>query len=697
MYLAVHPCISYILRTSDYPVSHDSVKMLCPVCTHMFQHTDEGTLHTHHENLASFTEAAADGCDFCVPLLEYALKKAGSFEDCLAAPYLYWFSADKGWTDLSLTMLMRKGGEGIRQVRDFVIVPKLQLPINTRVRNGASANPFSEATEAASIWMSNCLNTHAQCQQHTQSESYPTRLLELSDSGARLILSEEVRPVGSYAASSYCWGQNPTFVRLTTENLQDLKAGVLYTDFPIAFREAVRLVRGLSIRYLWIDALCIIQSGDGSSEDWQLECKRMQDVYSNCILNLSLARAAHPEESCFAEYKHDAILPFEVEMTAILEDNKPERHTNSVFHRTYFQEALYNQPLGYRAWVLQERMLATRVLSIGLGELFWDCSQVPHASESLPYGFTNCSPDLRSALENHLGLLLNAVPLKSDNRILQQAWCKIVEEYTMRQLTYPEMDKQVALSAIASRMCHAMDDVYLAGHFLKMLPQSLGWSRDRRDELQNPASRSSRRLTNPSGGATGSRQMKTPTWSWVSMDGPLIRPYALYYNWMPLANVEAYITHRVNENDSKCSMDTILLRICTSCFELEWREGDQDDVTGPTLLWIDSNRWMQLEGVGLIKIILDNPDDQPVNGARYFIAVLSFDVDGRSVHELSRCRDLESLVLRETIIAGTNAYERIGSCTVGIQVDEKWSGMSSEEVSVRLSAYGWDKKVITLC
>jgi hypothetical protein len=119
-------------------------------------------------------------------------------------------------------------------------------------------------------------------------------------------------------------------------------------------------------------------------------------------------------------------------------------------------------------------MLATRVLSIGLGELFWDCSQVPHASESLPSGFTECAPELRSALEDHLGLLLNAVHPTSDNRILQQAWCKIVEQYTVRQLTYPEMDKQVALSAIASRMCHAMDDIYLAGHFWKMLPQSLG-------------------------------------------------------------------------------------------------------------------------------------------------------------------------------------------------------------------------------
>jgi hypothetical protein len=249
--------------------------MLCEVCTHMFQDSEVGVLRTHHANLRSFTDAAADGCNLCVPLLQYALKETASLQVCLAAPYLYWFRVDKGWTGLHFTMLMRKGGREMRRVRDFVIVPKSRLPINTRVQEKGSSMSFSEATQAASIWMSYCLNNHALCQHNTQPNSYPTRLLELDDLGARLILPEKAKPLGPCAALSYCWGPSPTFIRLTAENLQDLKTGVLYTDLPIAFQEAIRLIRSLSICYLWTDALCIIQSGPGSSEDWTHECTRM--------------------------------------------------------------------------------------------------------------------------------------------------------------------------------------------------------------------------------------------------------------------------------------------------------------------------------------------------------------------------------------------------------------------------------------
>jgi hypothetical protein len=153
----------------------------------MFQNMEGGILRTHHADLRSFQDAAAEGCNFCVSLLQYALKETGSLEDCHAAPYPYWFQANEGWTALAFTMLMRNQGEAIRRVRDFVIIPQLQLPVKTRARNKEPAIPLWDATEVSQKWMSQCLDQHTQCQQHTQPQSYPTRLLELGDSSARLI------------------------------------------------------------------------------------------------------------------------------------------------------------------------------------------------------------------------------------------------------------------------------------------------------------------------------------------------------------------------------------------------------------------------------------------------------------------------------------------------------------------------------
>jgi hypothetical protein len=322
----------------------------------------------------------------------------------------------------------------------------------------------------------------------------------------------------------------------------------------------------------------------------------------------------------------------------------------------------------------------------------------PHANQSLPHGFSACSPALLSSLEDAMGLASKTLPLTSDYTTLKQAWCRIVEEYTARRLTYPEMDKLVAISAIASR-CHRMNDMCVAGHFRSMLPQSLGWSRDPRDKLRDPASQFSRRLINPSDQVTEFGKLKTPTWSWASMDVPLVRPHTLYYDWMPLANLEVYSAHQVDDEDPACPVYTILLSICTRCFVLTWKEEkNQQDPPGLLLLWVDlSRQWMKLADLGLIKVVLDNPNDQLMDGARYLIAALSFDADGRNPYVLPGYRDIESLVLRETSIAGINAYERIGSCTMGVQVDEKQSEISSEEMSKKLSAHGWNEKVIKLC
>jgi hypothetical protein len=85
---------------------------------------------------------------------------------------------------------------------------------------------------------------------------------------------------------------------------------------------------------------------------------------------------------------------------------------------------------------------------------------------------------------------------------------------------------------------------------------------------------------------------------------------------------------------------------------------------------------------------LDVLNDEPRDGARYIIAAHSLETGLGS---------LDSSILRETSIAGVIAYERMGLCTVGVNLDENWSDMSSEEVAGRFSAYDWGRKVITLC
>jgi hypothetical protein len=474
--------------------------------------------------------------------------------------------------------------------------------------------------------MSFCLNKHEQCPKHTQPRTYPTRLLELGVHTCRLFLPQDHETRGPYAALSYCWGPNPNFLRLTSDNLQEFRSGILYTSLPIAFQEAILVIKKLGIRYLWIDALCIIQSGFGSGEDWRFECGRMQEVYSNCIINLSLAQAAHPNESCLGGYTLDSTLPFEVDIVYDADDHGSRKtHTCLVLPADYFQEALYSQPVGSRAWVMQERLLATRVLSIGHGELFWDCQQLPNASESLPYGLTLFP--LGGFSKRYLGLSIPSIPQTADGQNLEAIWSELLEEYTARKLTYPGADKLVALSAISNRMGYAMDDVYLAGHFCKTLPQSLNW------KIHRENLRTSQRLPKSSGQMIGGDWLLTPSWSWASMDGPITMWETQARIRTFVAVVELYDSFSVDQTEPEAPLRyKHMLTIRTWCHVIEWEEGEPD-----------------MNGALGMSFDMDDIHDLPENGSQCLLAALGGFADV-----------VEGLLLREIDFNGKKVYERMG-------------------------------------
>ena len=57
--------------------------------------------------------------------------------------------------------------------------------------------------------------------------------------------------------------------------LSDRCLGIKFSDFARTFQDAVVVIRWLDIRYLWIDALCIIQD---SKADWDRESAQMASI-----------------------------------------------------------------------------------------------------------------------------------------------------------------------------------------------------------------------------------------------------------------------------------------------------------------------------------------------------------------------------------------------------------------------------------
>jgi hypothetical protein len=139
-------------------------------------------------------------------------------------------------------------------------------------------------------WIKRCIKEHPKCQARRGSQPWiPTRLLDLTPAGGRvdicrLVERSEAVAGEAYVTLSHRWESSQVSV-LTDQNLPAFRKEICisHTSLSRTFRECIAVVRHLGIRYLWIDSLCIIQSGDGGA-DWRREAMIMDKVYTNSFL-----------------------------------------------------------------------------------------------------------------------------------------------------------------------------------------------------------------------------------------------------------------------------------------------------------------------------------------------------------------------------------------------------------------------------
>lgn len=94
---------------------------------------------------------------------------------------------------------------------------------------------------------------------------------------------------GKYAALSYRWGLPETSLKTTRANIHDHMSGIPVSSLAACLGDAVRVACKLKIRYLWVDALCIVQDDEG--EDFKQESGRMLETYHCAFITIAAARS----------------------------------------------------------------------------------------------------------------------------------------------------------------------------------------------------------------------------------------------------------------------------------------------------------------------------------------------------------------------------------------------------------------------
>ena len=205
----------------------------------------------------------------------------------------------------------------------------------------------------------------------TQDDYHPTRLLDgmASDGPAtvRLIESRGFVNAGPYSALSHCWGGTSP-IKLTKNSIHALRKGLDLSELPETFQHAILIARFISIRYLWIDSLCIVQD---SYQDWERESCLMKDVYKNALLTIAATGAVDSTMGCFFEQDVDAVSTISISVCWY-----PKVHgTFTICDSDIWDGNVFASPLNQRASVVQERLLSPRILRLGRDQIAWECQE----------------------------------------------------------------------------------------------------------------------------------------------------------------------------------------------------------------------------------------------------------------------------------------------------------------------------------
>jgi hypothetical protein len=359
-----------------------------------------------------------------------------------------------------------------------------------------------------------CETKHESCHRyrahHSRSDAHPARLLdvqtEMTGVDVRLVPFDQAR--GPYAALSYCWGDRPHTSTTTSLNLGTRMESIPLDTLPATFTDAIKFCRDLGVRYLWIDALCIIQPMKGDPvghQDWESQSSIMGHVYGNAIFTIAAQGASSAEMGLFP-----SCAPFDVSTSScpLLADGGHQ----SVWVKAEAPDwvaSVGESPLQQRAWVLQERLLSTRLVHFTQHCVFWECAEIC-ASEFEPCGtetggLRTLSVMLRPETEKNAQKVKDAVMFE---------WQQILADYTERQLSVLT-DKFPAISAIAERVAELTGDRYLAGCWESRFLDDLIWV----GLWKDPSYRQRSYSYSEADRDAPDNVYLAPSWSWGSVTG----------------------------------------------------------------------------------------------------------------------------------------------------------------------------------
>ncbi|KAF5625601.1 hypothetical protein F52700_8966 [Fusarium sp. NRRL 52700] len=381
-----------------------------------------------------------------------------------------------------------------------------------------STEGVETAITLANSWIQNCSANHEKCRAQPGNyhlrKTTPTRLIDVASQNGVSVPKIVITNTSSemeYFALSYAWGSGHSFAKTTASNLEEMQKGLPWDELSKTVQEAIVFTRRLGFRYLWVDALCILQSegqdDNRHKEDWSYEAARFGEYYENATLTIAATGAISSQQGLFLDRPALLFDPKPVTL-AIKKNGGVTKYVSIQPPGPLWEMSIQNAPLLTRGWATQERVLSKRILHFGASCLLWECRECktteanPKSSDPTVYGYRN---------EEFIKVFQNLENQKQDELIA--LWYHFVDSYSSTNFSLYR-DRLPALSGIAARIQRRFPQDYIAGIWESAIPQGLLWTGWGGQEPESEPIRGANR----------------PSWCWASPIYPIRFLFIMTYN-----------------------------------------------------------------------------------------------------------------------------------------------------------------------
>ncbi|KAL3304552.1 HET-domain-containing protein [Colletotrichum asianum] len=245
------------------------------------------------------------------------------------------------------------------------------------------------------------------------------------------------------------------------------------------------IARSIGLRYIWVDALCIVQD---SAEDKGYTLPVMDQIYGNAVVNICAASAARSLEGIEGSPmtpRKIARLPIATCAGLTLMATKT------------VESRIRHTPWNLRAWVFQERMLSKRSLIFVKDCVFFQCHQATWSEEV-------CSA---SSFPTWTLEMVHS-PFNSITKNPVRLYLEYVELYSVRRLTIQD-DRIDAFTGVLTMLEPLLETTFFFGLPNSYFDLAVLWE-TKNDETRIDCTRVS---------VAGQNGLRFPSWSWCGWSG----------------------------------------------------------------------------------------------------------------------------------------------------------------------------------